>query len=442
MKNICIVGGGIAGSELVLQLASKGVEVTLIEPRLDKNSSFNNNVHKTAMLAELVCSNSLRGTGLHSAPGLLKEELKILSSFLINLATMHTVPAGTALAVDRTAFSAAVTKSVLENPYITVISRTIEDINELLAEYKYVVLATGPLTQGGLATQLRELSGTEYMYFYDAIAPIVAADSIDMEKCFRASRYGKGEGDDYINAPMSRELYYRFVQELKDGKKAALHEGDEGIFFRGCMPVEVIASESDDALLFGPMRADGLFEKTKTERPYAVVQLRQDNLCASMYNMVGFQTRLTYGEQDRIFRKIPGLENVEFLRHGSMHRNTFVNAPLVLNEDMSLKSNSRVFLAGQISGVEGYIESMAHGCYVCRVLLKKLGMLDSFELPVTTAIGSLINYLLKADPDNFQPVKMNFGLLPPIPKGDKRIKKNEIKLEQSKRALQALSAVI
>jgi len=434
------VGGGLAGSELAYQLSKNNINVVLYEARLGKD--YNDGVHTTKDLAELVCSNSLRSKDLHNAAGLLKQELRALGSLLIKKADEHSLPAGSALAVSRDDFSKAVTQELSSNKSIKIIAETVTDLNVLLNEYEYVVLAAGPSAAPEICDELKKVLGEEYLYFYDAIAPLVDINTVDMDICFKASRYaGVGEEGDYINAPMNKEEYYSFVEELKNAQKVPVQHGDKGIFFRGCMPVEVMAEDSPDNLLNGPMRGDGLTDPRTGRAPYAAIQLRQDNALGTVYNIVGFQTRLIYGEQERIFRKIPGFKNVEFLRFGSMHRNIYVNAPQVLNPDMSLKANPRLFVAGQISGVEGYVESIAHGMFVARKLVTKINGTVLPELPESTAIGSLCSYILKADKKGFQPMKINFGLLPPLSDEEKKLflskgpRSFQTKLALSKRSL-------
>jgi methylenetetrahydrofolate--tRNA-(uracil-5-)-methyltransferase len=446
MPIVCVAGAGLAGTELSFQLAKRGIDVVLYEPRL--SPKFSDGVHITDKFAELVCSNSLRSNQLHNAAGLLKEELRRCGSLLISLADKHAVPAGSSLAVSRDDFADDVTRTIRSTPGITIVGSEVRDLATMLRDYDAVVLATGPHTSPALSDELRSVIGEQYLYFYDAIAPLVMRESIDMDVCFMASRFAKADDEgDYINASLSKEEYYSFIDELKRGEKVQVHSGDEDLFFRGCMPVEVMALDSPETLLFGPMRSDGITDTHTGKRPYAVVQFRQDRAAGDIYNMVGFQTRLTYPEQERIFRKIPGLKDAEFARLGSMHRNTYVNAPRVLNPDMSLKKESRVFLAGQISGVEGYIESIAQSFFVAGSLLKRFqpasdanvqGTLPDF--PVYTAMGALHNYLVNADPSGFQPMKMNLGLLPPLSPDDKRAfmntkSKMENKLGFSRRSL-------
>ena len=428
MPLVCVVGAGLAGTELSYQLAKHNIDVVLYEPRL--LGEYSDGIHATDKFAELVCSNSLRSNRLHNAAGLLKEELRRCGSLLISMADEHAVPAGSSLAVSRDDFAEAITKKILSTKGITVVGQEVKSLETMLRDYDVVVLATGPHTSAFLSNELKNLIGEEYLYFYDAIAPLVELDSINMDVCFRASRGEEGTEGDYINAPFSKEEYYTFIDELKKGDKTPVHAGDEGVFFRGCMPIEVMADDSPDTLLYGPMRSDGIMDPRTGRRPYAVIQFRQDRAAGDIYNMVGFQTRLTYPEQKRIFRKVPGMENVEFVRLGSMHRNTYVNAPRVMNPDMSLKREKNIFLDGQISGVEGYIESIAQSFFVARSLLVKFstgsdsnssskrGPLPDF--PDYTAMGALRNYLINADPSGFQPMKINLGLLPQLSSDDKK----------------------
>lgn len=447
MPKVCVIGAGLSGTELVFQLSKLGIEVVLYEARL--NASFKDGAHETMNFGELVCSNSFRSNKLHTAPGLLKEELRMYGSLLIEEADKHSIPAGDALAVSRDDFCESLTKRILSLPGVKVMPEEVKDIRVMLDGFDAVCICAGPLASTALAESLRELTGEEYLYFYDAIAPLVSAESLNMDVCFKASRYGiPGEdGGDYINCPLTEDQYHGFVKELLGAKKAPLHEGDEGLFFRGCMPIEAMAEDSPLMLLNGPMRGDGLIDPKNYTVPYSAVQLRQDDLCASIYNMVGFQTRLTYGEQERIFRSIPGMEHAEFLRFGSMHRNTFVNAPKVLTPDMGLLAEPRVFVCGQISGVEGYIESIASAFYTVDGVCRKLLSRPAFEFPGVTAIGSLKRYLSDSDPKGFQPMKMNFGLLPPLNDAEKGLfmekgnRKHQTRLALSKRSIETLKKI-
>jgi methylenetetrahydrofolate--tRNA-(uracil-5-)-methyltransferase len=352
-QTVTVVGGGLAGSEAAWQIARRGVTVRLYEMRPAQQTA----AHRTGHLAELVCSNSLKSLALSSAHGLLKEEMKRLGSVILDCALEHRVPAGQALAVDRDAFAEAVTRTVEAEPRITLVR---EEIPEIPAD-GIVVLAVGPLVSERLAGSIAELTGKDYLYFFDAIAPVVLADSIDRSVVFAASRYGKGEGDDYLNCPMGREEYDRFLDAVLDAELAPIHEVDKTPFFEGCLPIEEMARRGRDTLRFGPMKPVGLNDPRTGRRAHAVVQLRQDNLAAEHYSMVGFQTRLRWPEQERVFRLIPGMERAEFVRLGQVHRNCYINAPTVLGADLQARERPGLFFAGQISGVEGYTESAATG---------------------------------------------------------------------------------
>jgi len=409
---ITVVGGGLAGSEAAWQAAQRGVDVILYEMRPHKSTP----AHVSDYLAELVCSNSLGSDLPDRAAGLLKAELRYLGSLVLACADGARVPAGGALAVDRELFAAEVTRRIEAHPHIRLVREEAVAIPEGPA-----VIATGPLTSDALAGAIAALTGQEHLYFYDALAPIVAADSVDMSVAFRASRYGRGDAD-YINCPMTEEEYGRFVEALATAERIPLHgfEREDARFFEGCLPVEVLAARGRDALAFGPLRPVGLTDPRTGERPCAVVQLRQDNLAGTLYNLVGFQTNLRYGEQERVFRLIPGLERAEFVRYGQMHRNTFINAPLLLEPtmrlspaaDLSGRCGRGLFFAGQITGVEGYVGSIGSGWVagvnVARFVLGQEGL----ALPRTTMLGALCHYVSQADPATFQPMKANFGLLP------------------------------
>ncbi len=433
-KNITILGGGLAGCEAAWQAAERGIRVRLFEMKPKRFSS----AHKSEGLAELVCSNSLRSNDPGSAPGLLKEEMRRLGSLLMRAADENSVPAGSALAVDRAAFSGFITETIGNHPNIEIVRCEIDDIPSDV-EGGITIIATGPLTSDGLARSIGQLVGDEYLYFYDAISPIIDVESIDFGVAFKGSRYGKGE-DDYINCPMDEAAYRRFVEELLGGEKVGVNEVDKEIFFEGCMPIEVMAGRGPETLSFGPMKPVGFVDPKTGERPYAIVQLRQENRAATAYNMVGFQTRLKYPEQKRIFSLIPGLEKARFLRLGSMHRNTYINSPLHLLPSLQMKGHPRLLFAGQITGVEGYIESAAMGILAginaaCLVQGKPPAV-----PPSTTAMGGLVNHITTSDPKRFQPSNINFGLLPlPEHKGGKKIKKADKRAAQSKRALDAIS---
>ncbi|GFO58220.1 methylenetetrahydrofolate--tRNA-(uracil-5-)-methyltransferase TrmFO [Geomonas silvestris] len=425
-QNVTVIGGGLAGCEAAWQLASRGVPVTLYEMKPVQFSP----AHELPGLGELVCSNSLRGDSLENAVGLLKEELRRLGSLFMEAAEATKVPAGGALAVDRELFSAYLTEKIEGHPLITVVR---EEVSEIPAE-GIVVVASGPLTSGALAEEIGRLAGN-YLYFYDAIAPIVSAESIDYEKAFRASRYGKGDGDDYLNCPMDQEQYQNFVTELLNAEKVEPKSFEKVVHFEGCMPIEEMASRGPETLRFGPMKPVGLVDPRVGVEPHAVIQLRQENREASMYNLVGFQTKLTWPEQKRIFRMIPGLENAEFVRLGSMHRNTFINAPTLLEPTCRLKSDPRLFFAGQITGVEGYVESASSG-FVAGVNAARQALGEPLTVPpAETAIGALAVHITNAEAAHFQPMNVNYGLFPPLPG---RVKKKEKRGLLAQRGLEAL----
>jgi methylenetetrahydrofolate--tRNA-(uracil-5-)-methyltransferase len=403
---IAVVGGGLAGSEAAWQAAEQGVAVALYEMRPHKMTP----AHVGDRLAELVCSNSLGSDLPDRASGVLKAELRALNSLVLACADRARVPAGGALAVDREAFAVEVTRRVEAHPRIKLAREEVTTIPRGPA-----VVATGPLTSAPLAEAITELTGQEHLYFYDALAPIVSAESIDMAVAFRASRYDKGDAD-YINCPMTEEEYGCFVDALLAAERIPLHDFEQEVaqFFEGCLAVEVLAARGREALAFGPLRPVGLTDPRTGKRPYAVVQLRQDNLAGTLYNMVGFQTNLRYGEQECVFRLIPGLERAEFVRFGHMHRNTFINAPLLLEPTMAFRGRPDLFFAGQITGVEGYVGSVGSG-WVAGVNAARfvLGR-EPLALPQTTMLGALCHYVSRAEPDSFQPMKANFGLMPPL----------------------------
>jgi methylenetetrahydrofolate--tRNA-(uracil-5-)-methyltransferase len=426
MKEVIVIGGGLAGSEAAWQLAQRGIKVKLFEMRPLKMTP----AHKTEKFAELVCSNSLRSKELSKAVGLLKEELKILRSLIMEAAINCEIEGGKALVVDRECFANYITEKILSHPLIEVIREEVTNI----PRDKITIIATGPLTSETLAKELAKLIEVSYLHFYDAISPIVYADSIDWSKVFISDRYGKGEGA-YVNCPMSKEEYERFIEELLKAEKVPLHPFEEPRYFEGCLPIEVMAERGKDTLRYGPMKPVGLIDPRTGKEPYAVVQLRPENKEKTLYNIVGFQTKLKYNEQKRVFRMIPGLEKAEFARFGSIHRNTFVNAPLVLQPTLQLKKAPKIFLAGQITGVEGYVESTAMGLLAglnAERLIKGKPLLIP---PKETAIGALINYLITANPKNFQPMNINWGLLPPL---HKKISKKEKYLKLAERALSCL----
>lgn len=430
MKKVIVIGAGLAGSEAAWQIANSGTQVDLYEMRPEKSTP----AHKTAGFAELVCSNSLRGAGLENAVGLLKEEMRQMGSLIIEAADATKVPAGGALAVDREGFSSYITDKLKNHPLVNVIHQEVNDIPE--TEDAIVLIASGPLTAPTLSEKIAALLGQEYLYFYDAAAPIVLKDSLNMDKAYKASRYGKGD-DDYINCPMNKEEYEHFWQELVNSEKTQTKNFEKEIFFEGCMPVEEMASRGVDTLLYGPLKPVGLEHPVTGVRPHAVVQLRQDNSAASLYNIVGFQTHLKWPEQKRVFGLIPGLDTAEFVRYGVMHRNTFINSPQVLLPTMQSKTNPMLFFAGQMTGVEGYVESAASGLVaglnICRLIQGK----PTVVFPQETAHGALCHYITSADMKRFQPMNVNFGLLPELGERikDKKLKKQAI----SERALQSIA---
>lgn len=406
VEPIVIVGGGLAGSEAAWQLAQRGCDVHLYEMRPVRSTG----AHVSDRLAELVCSNSLGSNLPDRATGVLLNELRALKSLLIQAAEASAVPAGGALAVDRELFAERVTSTLHSHPRITVIREEVTTIPAGPA-----IIATGPLTSPTLTQALVELTGEEHLYFYDAISPIVTADSIDMSIAFRASRYNRGE-DDYINCPMNAEEYRTFVDAIRNAETTELRdfEREDPHFFEGCVPIEQLAKRGDDTLAYGPMRPVGLRDPRTGRRPAAVVQLRRDNLAGSLYNIVGFQTNIKWGEQERILRLIPGLAEAEFVRMGQMHRNTFINSPKLLDPTLRLKARDTLYMAGQITGIEGYAGNIATGLLAGLNLYRSLSGLDPFVLPETTMLGALIRYICHAEPKHFQPMKANFGILPPL----------------------------
>jgi methylenetetrahydrofolate--tRNA-(uracil-5-)-methyltransferase len=416
-KHATVVGGGLAGSEAAWQLAERGIEVTLFEMRPRKTTG----AHVSDRLGELVCSNSFGSKLPDRAPGMLKAELDLLGSLLMRIAEHSALPAGGALAVDREAFAAQVSAALEAHPRIHIAREEVTAIPDGPA-----IIATGPLTSPALAQAIGALTGEQYLYFYDAIAPIVTADSIDMSIAFRASRYGRGQEDegDYINCPLNRDEYEAFVTALLNAETAELRdfEREDPHFFEGCLPVEQIAARGRESLSFGPMRPVGLRDPRTGKRPYAVVQLRRDNLAGSLYNLVGFQTNLKWGQQERVLRLIPGLAQAEFVRMGQMHRNTFINSPALLEPTLQFRSRPALFFAGQITGVEGYMGNVATGLLAGVNLARLLHDQATVALPPTTMLGALCHYVTHAESAHFQPMKSNFGILPELdaPPRDKR----------------------
>ncbi|WP_180956211.1 MULTISPECIES: FADH(2)-oxidizing methylenetetrahydrofolate--tRNA-(uracil(54)-C(5))-methyltransferase TrmFO [unclassified Planococcus (in: firmicutes)] len=425
-KIVNVIGAGLAGSEAAWQIAKRGVNVRLYEMRPVKQTP----AHHTDKFAELVCSNSLRANSLTNAVGVIKEEMRKLDSVIIDAADKASVPAGGALAVDRHEFAGMVTENVRNHPLVEVINEEVTEIPEGIT-----IIATGPLTSPALAEKVRKLTGEEYLYFYDAAAPIVEKDSIDMDKVYLKSRYDKGEAA-YLNCPMTEEEFRRFHMALVEAEVVPLKEFEKEIYFEGCMPVEVMAARGDKTLTFGPMKPVGLEDPKTGKRPYAVVQLRQDDAAGTLYNIVGFQTHLKWGAQKEILRMIPGLENVEIVRYGVMHRNTFINSPNVLKPTYQLKADPNIFFAGQMTGVEGYVESAGSGL-LAGINAAKLALGEEpVVLPAETALGSMARYITEADSKNFQPMNINFGLFPDL---GERIKSKQERAERhANRALESI----
>jgi len=410
MPSVKIIGAGLAGSEAAWQCARRGVAVDLYEMRPVRSTP----AHQTENFAELVCSNSLKSDSENTAPWLLKEEMRRAGSLLIEIARQCSVPAGHALAVDRTTFSAKVTDALSREPLIRIHREEVTTV----ADDQITIIATGPLTSDALAQEIARLSGTTHLYFFDSISPIVDADSIDMSKVYMAARYDKGTAD-YINCPMSQNEYDQFYEALVSAESVESRDWEKLNYFEGCLPIEEIARRGRDTLRFGPMKPVGLRDPRTGKQPYAVVQLRQENLRADSYNLVGFQNHLKFGDQARVLRLIPGLENARFLRYGQIHRNTYINGPTLLLDTLQMKARPNLFFAGQICGVEGYVESIATGL-IAGVNASSLAVAaDLIPPPRTSAFGSLLNYVTQADPKNFQPANITFDLLPPL---DRRIR--------------------
>ena len=450
---ITIIGGGLAGSEAAYQIAKKGIKVKLYEMKPVKFSE----AHSNKDLAEIVCSNSFKSNLLTNACGLLKEELRKLDSLLIRIADETKVPAGQALAVDREEFSKRVTEEIDKNSLIEVIHEEVTDNLEELANNGIVIIATGPLTSSGLSEQIQKLTGQDKFYFYDAAAPIVSQDSIDFNIAFYGDRYSQEKKKEetieewhkrleeqnqdeqsYINLPMSKEEYEEFWKELVEAEVVTLHEFEKREIFEGCMPIEIMAKRGLDTLRFGPLKPVGFDDPRTGRRPYAIVQLRQDDKVASMYNLVGFQTNLKYGEQKRVFSMIPGLQNAEFVKYGVMHRNTYINSPELLDETYNLKANSNIYFAGQITGVEGYVESISSGMVAALNAIEHFGdtsqNVQKVTFPETTILGALAKYISTSN-SKFQPMNANFGILPEL-EGKKIKDKKQRYMELAKRSLE------
>ncbi|WIW71572.1 methylenetetrahydrofolate--tRNA-(uracil(54)-C(5))-methyltransferase (FADH(2)-oxidizing) TrmFO [Anaerosinus gibii] len=428
MAKVIIIGAGLAGSEAAWQIAQRGIDVDLYEMRPKVSTP----AHHTENFAELVCSNSLRGAGLENAVGLLKEEMRQMDSLIMEAADANRVPAGGALAVDREGFSKYITEKIINHPRINIIN---EEVKHIIETDSPMIIASGPLTSDLLSKEIAKLTGQEYLYFYDAAAPIVVYESLNMDRAYKASRYGKGDAD-YINCPMNKEEYELFWNELVNAERTATKDFEKAIFFEGCMPVEEMASRGIDTLRYGPLKPVGLEHPVTGEKPYAVVQLRQDNYAASLYNIVGFQTHLKWPEQKRVFGLIPGLDTAEFVRYGVMHRNTFINSPMVLSPTLQLKSNAKIFFAGQMTGVEGYIESASGGLIAGINAARLMEEKEPVVFPEDTAHGALCHYITQAESKKFQPMNVNFGLLPPL--GERIRDKKEKNRTIAMRALASL----
>lgn len=428
--HITVIGAGLAGSEAAYQLAEMGIPVTLVEMRPQKQTP----AHHTPYFAELVCSNSLRAAALTNAVGLLKEEMRRLHSVIMKAADSHEVPAGGALAVDRMGYAKEVTRLVKEHPLVTFVE---EEVTAIPKE-GIVIIATGPLTEGALAEDIEKFCGGEGFHFYDAAAPIVTKESLDMDVVYRMSRYNKGEAA-YLNCPMNEEEYKAFREALCTAEMAPVHGFENKKVFEGCMPIEVMAARGEDTMRFGPMKPVGLPDPRTGKDPYAVVQLRQDNEDDTMYNLVGFQTHLKWGEQKRVFGMIPGLAHAEFIRYGVMHRNTYMDSPDLLNATMETRKREGLFFAGQMTGVEGYVESAASGIVAAWSAAARFLGRPPAPFPRETAIGALCHYISHFEGKNFQPMNVNFGLIPPL---EKRVPKKEKNRILADRALAGLDEFI
>ena len=431
VKQVTVIGAGLAGSEAAYQLARRGIRVDLYEMRSEKSSP----AHHTEQFAELVCSNSLRAANIENAVGLLKEEMRRLGSLIMESADATAVPAGGALAVDRHAFSGRVTEVLEKHPLVTIHREEVVSI----PKEGIVIIATGPLTSDALGEDIKALTGTDGFYFYDAAAPIVTAESLDYDKVFAASRYDKGDAD-YLNCPMSKEEYEHFLKELLGAETAPTKEFEKEIYFEGCMPVEIMASRGEDTLRFGPLKPVGLVDSRTGKESYAVVQLRKENREATMYNLVGFQTHLKWGEQKRVFSLIPGLEKAEFIRYGVMHRNTYIHSPELLTPAFQFRKDGRLYFAGQMTGVEGYLESAASGLMAALQVAHQLEGKAPIDFPKTTALGGLSHYIAEYEGKNFQPMNINFGIMESW--GAKIRNKKEKNALIANRALEELQALI
>lgn len=429
---IHVIGGGLAGCEAAWQIVRYGIPVILHEMRPTKSDE----AHKTAYFAELVCSNSLRANNIENAVGLLKEEMRRLDSLILRQADLFKVPAGGALAVDREGFAASITDIISNHPLITVVNEEVTDLESLKGT---VIVASGPLTSPALSEAIQKLLDAEYFYFYDAAAPIVAADSLNYDKVYRASRYDKGDAD-YLNCPFeTKEEYLAFWQALCTAELAPVKDFEKEVFFEACMPIEEMASRGEDTMRFGPLKPVGLVDPRTGKEAYAVVQLRQDNAAASLYNIVGFQTHLKWPEQKRVFGMIPGLENAEFVRYGVMHKNTYMNSPQLLTDKFNLRKNSKFYFAGQMTGVEGYVESAASGLMAGLHAARAVLGLPEIDFTNETAHGALAAYISNSEIKNFQPMNVNFGLIAPL--GQRIRKKRDKNALIAQRALEKIEAI-
>ncbi len=433
-KKIIIIGGGLAGVEAAYQVSKRGIDVELFEMRPGSMTE----AHTTGFLGEMVCSNSLGATQLSTPSGLLKEELKMLDSFFLQIAEKNRVPAGSSFSVDRITLAENITREIQKIPNITIINQEVKDIPGTDSP---VIIASGPLTSDDFAKNLTKLTMRKNLFFFDATSPIIDAETIDFDSIFMASRYDKGEAD-FVNIPLDETQYGEFVKDLLTAEQVEIKDLEKDMFFDACLPIEEIARRGEKSLAFGPLKPVGLMDPKTNRMPYAVIQLRQDDLKKNFYQMVGFQTRLKWGEQKRIFRKLPGLEKAEFERYGRMHRNTYINAPLIINKFYQCKTNPNIFFAGQVCGVEGYVESICSGLLVGIFASQRLLNQPLYSLPENTACGALVHYVSQSDWKNFKPTKFTFGLLPEVEtdaKKRRKLRKKEKKELKAKVALESLA---
>ncbi|MDD4722748.1 MAG: methylenetetrahydrofolate--tRNA-(uracil(54)-C(5))-methyltransferase (FADH(2)-oxidizing) TrmFO [Acidaminococcaceae bacterium] len=432
--NIHVIGAGLAGCEAVWQLISRQVPVILHEMRPLKHSS----AHKTDLFGELVCSNSLRANNIENAVGLLKEEMRLLDSLIISMADKYQVPAGGALAVDREGFAKAITCAIKNHPLVTLVEEEVSTLN--FPPEDYVIISTGPLTSEALSAAIKDLVHTDYFHFFDAAAPILEADTLNYDKVYKASRYNKGEAA-YLNCPFTESEYKHFWQELCNAEVAHVEDFEKGMVFEGCMPIEEMAKRGEDTMRFGPLKPVGLVDPRTGSEAYAVAQLRQDDGAGTLYNIVGFQTHLKWPEQKRVFGLIPGLEKAEFVRYGVMHKNSYINSPMLLNKYFALKSNPHIFFAGQVTGVEGYVESAASGLMVGINVARVVQEKELIAFPEVTAHGALAKYISNPQVKDLQPMNVNFGIIPPLEQ-HKRMKKKEKNAALAQRGLDALKELL